>query len=288
MYEETIIPEADQIAKDMTERLLPFFDKTDRTCVAYDAKKLLALAEDKQAKAAALNSQLLAGGLTLNQYREAMDLEKIPEGNVFYIPSSVVVTPAEKLGTMPPPAAPGGGFGFASESPLPAPAPPSPPIEEPAKTSGSMAMVLSLANNVDLIGLQKRLKELMPDPAIQWTDPAEFHITLVYVPAFDEALLPDLVSYAQSYTPSDMALNVGSLASFDNVGQHALHFRIPRNSTLMDTQEELYAACESLGLQLSAYSNPAPIQTPSSRWGILPNASRSHAIRATCVSHPTR
>lgn len=257
LYEETIIPEAEGIAKDMSMYLLPFFERNNRYRVWFDAKDLLALAEDKQAKATALNAQLVSGGITLNEYREAMDTEAIPSGNVFYVPSGVIVTPVDKLGSMPPPDPPGGGFGFNSTpDPVPPLVPPV-PIEEPAKAAGSMAMALSLKNNVDLIGLQKRLKELMPSPDIAWTDPETFHITLVYVPSFDESMTDQLVSYAQSYAPSDMSLNVGSLASFDNVGEHALHFRIPRNGTLMECQEELHAACESMGMAMSAYSNPS-------------------------------
>lgn len=255
LYEETIIPTADEHAKDMTMSLLPFFERTERYRVWYDAKKLLALAEDKEQKSTALITQLTSGGLTLNQYRAAMDLEEIPQGNVFYIPNTVTVTPLDKLGTMPPPAQPSGGFGF-NAAPPQAPTP-TPPAAEPAKASQSMAMLLSCADNPDLIGLQKRLKELFPDPSMQWTDPSAFHITLVYVPSFDETMTPNLTTYAKSYAPPEMSLSVGSLASFDNVGRHALHFRIPRNATLMDCQEELHTACESLGLQTSAYSNPA-------------------------------
>lgn len=259
LYEETIIPEGEQIAEDLTRDLLPFFGNPDKERVWFDGKNLLALAEDKQAKAQALTVQLTSGGITLNQYREALDQEAIPEGNVFYIPSSVIVTPVEKLGTMPPPAAPG-GFGFAGATApvtVETPAPPQLPSgEEPAKAAGSMAMLLTLPGNVDLIGLQKRLKELLPDPSIKWTDPETFHITLVYVPAITDEQIQELVAYMQGMTAPELNLSVGSLASFDKVGEHALHFRIPRNSGLVEYQEELYAACESMGLQMSAYSNP--------------------------------
>ncbi len=258
LYEETIIPMADEIAKDMSMSLMPFFEDTYRFKLWYDAKKLLALAEDKQQKSTALITQLTSGGLTLNQYRMAMDLEEIPQGNVFYVPNTVTVTPLEKMGTMPPPTPNGGGFGGMNPTPPQLPAPPqAAALPEPAKAAGSMAMLLSCANNPDLIGLQKRLKELFPDPGMQWIDPSTFHITLVYVPAFDEGLTPNLTTYAQSYSPPPMDLSVGSLASFDNVGEHALHFRIARNAALMDCQEELHAACESLGLPMSAYSTPS-------------------------------
>jgi HK97 family phage portal protein len=261
LYEETIIPEGEQIAEDLSRDLLPFFGNPAKERVWFDGKNLLALAEDKQAKAAALTAQLNGGGITLNEYRAALDQAEISEGNVFYVPAGITVTPVEKLGTMPPPTPPGGGgFGFNSAPAIQVDKPEVPALPsgevEAEKAAGSMAMLLTLPNHVDLIGLQKRLKELLPDPSIKWTDPASFHITLVTVPMITDTQIQELTSYMSGVVMPELNLNVGSLASFDKVGEHALHFRIPRNGALAEYQEELYAACESMGLQLSAYSNP--------------------------------
>jgi HK97 family phage portal protein/2'-5' RNA ligase len=260
LYEETIIPEGEQIAEDLTRDLLPFFGDPVRQRVWFDGKNLLALAEDKQAKAQALTAQLNGGGMTLNEYRAALDQAEISEGNVFYIPAGITVTPVDKLGSMPAPQPPGGGgFGFnsapASTVSVEPPEVPALPAET-EKAAGSMAMVLTLPNHADLIGLQNRLKQLLPDPSIKWTDPATFHITLVYAPAVTEPQIDELVSYMSNYTTPELNLNVGSLASFDKVGEHALHFRIPRDGTLTGFQEELYTACQSMGLPLSSYSEP--------------------------------
>lgn len=253
LYEDTIIPEAEQISKDLDKGLLPFYDATGKTCLKFDAKKLLALAEDLEIKKTSLTAQLTAGGITLNQYREALDMEAIPEGNVYYIPSSVIVTPVEKIGTMPPPAPPGGGFGFNS---APDPAPPLIPPEDTAKSGNSVSVVLSLANNADCVGLQKRLKELYAGQPITWTDPNEFHITLVSVPSADEQQAGQLVSYMADYMTQDLRLPIGSLASFDSIGEHALHFRIRRNSDLLELQEDMYIAARNCGMQVSSYSEP--------------------------------
>lgn len=263
LYEETIIPQAELLARSLTTELLPFFGDPATQRVWFDAKKLLALAEDKQAKATALNTQLTSGGITLNQYRQAMDMEAIPEGNVFYVPSGVIVTPVDKLGTMPPPAPPGGGgFGFHSASApvtVEAPKPPALPAGgqavEPEKAAGSMAMILSLANDTGLIHLQNQLKQALP-AGIEWLEPSEFHITLVQSPAMTEPQIDELMSYNTPYTTDKLDLNVGSLASFDKVGRHALFFRVRESAALRAFQRELFTTCKDAGLQINPFNEP--------------------------------
>lgn len=262
LYEETIIPEGEQIADDMSESLLPFFGNSERERVWFDGKNLLALAEDKQAKAAALNSQLVSGGITLNQYRQAMDQEAIPQGNVFYIPSSVIVTPIEKLGTMPPPMLPGGSpFGMSAPG-APAPALPAPPPapalpETTQKAAQSLSVILSLDGNVDLLQLQNDLRGKFGGAPIEWSAPDTFHITLLFAPDCDDALAEQLLAWVTSYVTPAFNLNIGSLASFDRLNEHALHFRIRRDAALEEYQDDLYLACQQLGIQPSQYSTPA-------------------------------
>lgn len=288
LYEDTLIPEAEQMSKDMERILLPFYGNPETQKIWFDAKKLLALAEDKQAKATALNSQLVSGGITLNQYREALDLEAIPQGNVFYIPSGVVVTPIEKIGTMPPPAPPG-GFGFQSAPALPAPAPvepPKAPIEEPAKSGNKVSVTLSLANNADCIALQQRLKELYAAVPMQWVDPQDFHITLISIPVADEAQTDTLVSGLDAIDTTPLSLPIGSLASFDNVGEHALHFRIRRNQALLDLQEDVYLAAQNAGCQLSSYSDPRAY-IPHVTMGYAPQHIRAIAFNSKLSVQPS-
>lgn len=261
LYEDTIIPAAEQLADDMTRSLLPFFGNPEREQVWFDAKNLLALAEDKQAKATALNSQLISGGLTLNEYREAMDMDKISEGDVYYIPSSVTVTPINKLGNMPSPMAPL-PFGAPTQSEVPGtvapadPALPAGPTSEPTKDSPGVSVVLSLANNTDLRALQDTLKTRFKDQPIEWLAPDMLHITLASAPQVDEAALEQLVSYIMAYPTPAFDLTIGSLATFDKVGQHALHFRIRQNEALKAYQEDIYLACQQLGIQTVQYSVP--------------------------------
>jgi HK97 family phage portal protein/2'-5' RNA ligase len=263
LYEETIIPTAEQLAEDYTRDLLPFYGNPARERVWFDGKNLTALAEDKQAKATALNSQLMSGGISVNEYREAMDMEAIPAGNVYYIPAGVIVTPADKLGTMPPPALPGASPWMSAptvtaETPaaLPAPAASEPASTEPQKEAQSLAVILSLENNVDLLQLQHDLKAKFGGVPIEWNAPDSFHITLVYAPAADETQAEQLAQFVAEYVTPQFNLNIGSLATFDSVGEHALHFRIRRDAALEEYQEDLYLACQQLGIQTGQYSTP--------------------------------
>jgi 2'-5' RNA ligase len=149
------------------------------------------------------------------------------------------------------------------------PALPDPTPTEPQKGAASLCVMLSLANNPDLIDLQKRLKAMYPDPAIRWNDPSEFHITLVYVPAVDDEQISAVVDALPDLSADGLSLKLGQLTCFDNVGEHALHFRITRNSALMDLQAALYDACDINGLQTSGYSIPERY-TPHITMGYLP------------------
>lgn len=137
------------------------------------------------------------------------------------------------------------------------PQPALPEVVEPAKGAASLCVMLSLANNPDLIALQNKLKLMMNDPAVRWNDPADFHITLLYVPAVDEDQVEQTVAALPGYTHDGLALRIGSLASFDSgTGEHALFYGIRRNAGLLELQEDLHDTADSLGLQMSSYSRP--------------------------------
>lgn len=101
LYEETIIPQTETIDDDFTERLLPFFDEWGTARIEHDFTNIKALMEDEGQKALAVNQRLVSGGISLNEYREQFDLTPLANGNVFYVPTGVTVTPAEQLGKQP-------------------------------------------------------------------------------------------------------------------------------------------------------------------------------------------
>lgn len=120
----------------------------------------------------------------------------------------------------------------------------------------SIYVVLSLANDPDLIGLQRRVKTLVNDPAGQWNDPASFHVTLAGAPAVSEEQKALLLENMRAIVLPDMALKIGSLKTFDSLGEYAVHFRIRRNQALLDLQHEVYEAFTDAGIAVNSFSQP--------------------------------
>ena len=155
-----------------------------------------------------------------------------------------------------------------STSAVPAPAPliaaPIPAaqslIESTAKDDDSypsLFVAVSLRNNADLISMQSRLKAVCGDAPCEWIAPGDFHVTLLYGPSVNEELAAPFLEEVKKITVPDMALKVGSVHTFDNVDEHALHFQIRRNPALLEYQAQLYELATEYGIPLSSYSNAA-------------------------------
>lgn len=134
LYEETIIPECDDLDMWATEALLPYFDDSGRYEVKSDFTDVKALIEDESVKSNVSNQRLLAGGITRDEYRRESGKPPLPGEDVLYIPSGVNIIPVSQAGqafTQPQP-------GMIPLSPtaqqLPPSAPPTPnalPISQP-------------------------------------------------------------------------------------------------------------------------------------------------------------
>lgn len=160
-------------------------------------------------------------------------------------------TPTPSGGTLPPPSSPNGGI-----SVTPPPTPQLPPGRTTDETR-SLFVGLHFPNHPDLMGLQQRLKGLFADQQVEWNDSVDFHTTLIYAPdSEDEQVSAFLRALSEIDLPSDLALRIGSLHSFDNVDEHALHFQVRRNADLLDLQEAFYDAARTCQLGLSAFSAP--------------------------------
>jgi 2'-5' RNA ligase len=128
---------------------------------------------------------------------------------------------------------------------------------QPPEGSKSLCLMIGLSNNPDLIALQATVKERCAAIPVKWNAPDSFHVTLIYAPAVTDAQITAVKnSLADIDWPEDLALWVGSLNSFDNLGEHALHFRVRNNPILLELQESLYDLCIGHGLSLSTYSLP--------------------------------
>lgn len=131
-----------------------------------------------------------------------------------------------------------------------------PPVEAEKDDATSLCVMLSLADNPDLVAFQQRLKSQFTDPAIEWNAPEDFHVTLLYAPSSTPEQVEALKAALVDIDLPALALAVGSLLSFDALGKHALHFRVRRNADLLELQETVYELCAAASLPISSYSAP--------------------------------
>lgn len=255
-YESIIFRECFRHALFMTERVLPYFDDSGKTECYYDTDSVSALVEDKAAKTTMVNSRQAAGNLTINEARVALGDKPVLGGDVFILNGQVVTL--EQLAAMATrPAAPLVPDAAPALS-QPTPAQPEKAVEPTAQAGMKDAWLgLTLPNHPDLIPLQNRVKQLIGEGQCEWNDPADFHVTLLHIPAIGEDEAAALLAAMDDVDVPQMALRVGSLGVFDDVGQHAVHFKIRQNADLKDLQETLYDICEGLGLRMRSFFQPS-------------------------------
>lgn len=82
------------IGDELTHQLGPDFGLKDNQRFAFDLRQIAALQEDQNALHERANKDLAAGGITVNEYREMIGLEGVPDGDVYLRSSTVqAVTP---------------------------------------------------------------------------------------------------------------------------------------------------------------------------------------------------
>lgn len=101
-YEETIIPECDNIAEFINTDLMPFFDDSGNTIFKFDYEQILALTEDAQKKNDIYSNRLISGGITRAEYRKALGHPIRPSDDVFYVPMGVTIVPADETALVTP------------------------------------------------------------------------------------------------------------------------------------------------------------------------------------------
>lgn len=238
----------EELATFITDVVLPFYGFGNYEFY-FDVDTAIAPLEDQQSKSTMLLAQYQAGVITLNQSRDLLGYEMLPGGDVLLVGGQPL--PIAQLPTLQAPAP------VAPATPVAPEAPATAALPAPALVVGKDAWVgLSLGNHPDLINLQRTLQTRMADQEINWNKADEFHVTLLYSPAATDEAIATFKAALESVELPELALTVGSLAAFDNVGEYALHFRIKSNAALKELQEELYDLAIASGLQLSAYSEP--------------------------------
>ena len=118
-------------------------------------------------------------------------------------------------------------------------------------------VLLKLASSPDLLALRKRVEEYLGDVPVQWNLPDTYHVTLAFIPGITDEQLEVLKSGLEAMTLPDLKLNIGSLDSFQDFDQYAVHFRIRKNPALTDLQRKIVDLCNDAEIELSIYSDPA-------------------------------
>lgn len=101
-YEETIIPECDNIAEFVNSDIMPVMDDSGRAEFKYDYMSILALTEDAQKKNDIYSNRLVSGLITRAEAREALGHPSTPADKVYYIPNGATVVPAGELALVTP------------------------------------------------------------------------------------------------------------------------------------------------------------------------------------------
>ena len=96
-YELTLIPEAEKIARVINAQVLPFFDPAREFEFRLPLDDIRTTLSDPRARTEIATAQLAAGAITLNEYRQALGLKIIADGDVRFIPDGSRVVRAGEL-----------------------------------------------------------------------------------------------------------------------------------------------------------------------------------------------
>lgn len=202
--------------------------------------------------------QFETGGSTYNEYRQEIGKPKIEGGDFILINGNIITLEKRADGSF---GIPQGALPEPAPIPPPAPAPtPVMAIEPPRGVGDSKTefwVGLSLAGNLDLLIEQTKLRQLFLDQAIKWTEPDDYHLTLLFAPiATPEQVEAFRLAIAQE-TIDPIRLKLGTIATFDDsANQYPIHFRIRSNGDLKDLQSALYDMAVACGIAFPSYSQP--------------------------------
>lgn len=96
-WEDTVAPLVTLLEDELTAGLTV---QGDGRKVIFDTSDVPALQEDADKKAERAGKALSRGAATVNDYRDALDLEPVPDGDVYFIPKGAQVVRAGDLGTV--------------------------------------------------------------------------------------------------------------------------------------------------------------------------------------------
>lgn len=107
-YESNIIPTQRLMGAELRTQLLPDFGDVRKLRLEFDLSQVRVLQADQNDLHTRAREDLNAGGVTVNEFREMIDLEPLdgPAGDVLYVPIGVTPTHPDEMMAAPAPAAP--------------------------------------------------------------------------------------------------------------------------------------------------------------------------------------
>lgn len=100
-YELSVLPNAEKVARVINAQILPFFDPTRKSEFKLPLDNVRASLADPKARTEIADMQLRAGAITLNEYREKLDMKPTVDGNVRFLPMGATVVKEGMLGQEP-------------------------------------------------------------------------------------------------------------------------------------------------------------------------------------------
>lgn len=89
LWMHCLLPEAEFIATELTEKLLPMFPAQAGDLIEFDISGVAALQEAHDSKHQRAMEELTKGSMTINEWREEVGREKVPWGDVWWAPPSL-------------------------------------------------------------------------------------------------------------------------------------------------------------------------------------------------------
>lgn len=98
LYELTLLPAAEKMARIVDIDLLPFVDNSGRCRYELASEEVLASVEDAGAVAARTGEQFRSGYITFNEARQRQALPAVDGGDWYAVPTGIVPVPAAQIG----------------------------------------------------------------------------------------------------------------------------------------------------------------------------------------------
>lgn len=121
------------------------------------------------------------------------------------------------------------------------------------ETTLSAYAYIPLVNNIDVLRIQRLLKERLPDERIEWQIPATFHVTLCFADTITDTAIANLSNVIRA---EQVELIGANLDVFETPDGKALHIRLEHSTVLDDIQKTVYEAFISSADGISPFSEP--------------------------------